>query len=179
MHEWNVLITCITGCRLHLAKVLRNFGHIKATGYRNVLLGHVESTGEFLDKVKALAAEQPETERMLGRIIPFDKVLQFTDPKELVTSLTDAVTDYIPRLQGKKFYVRMERRGFKGKVSSPEVERTVDDFVLKTVHETGGEAKVDFEDPDVIIALEMVSNIVGISYLTRDLREQYPFVRVE
>ncbi len=179
MDEWNVLVTCTMGCRLHVAKVLRNFGHIKATGYRNVLLGQVESIGDFLDSVKALTAEQPETGRMLGRIIPFDKVFHFTDPKELVTRLTDAVTDYIPRLPGKKFYVRMERRGFRGKISSPEVERAVDDFILETVRETGGEAKVDFEDPDVIIAVEMVSNIVGVSYLTRDLREQYPFVRVE
>jgi hypothetical protein len=43
----------------------------------------------------------------------------------------------------------------------------------------GSEAIVDFENADMIIVAEMVSRLVGVSLLTREVREEYPFVRVE
>lgn len=179
MHEWNVLVTSLMGHSRDLKKVLKEFGDFKATGFRGVLLGRVDSVEGFLERLKDLAAERPEIERILGRVIPFDKVLHFAVPEELAEKLYEAVSDYIPQLTGKKFHVRIERRGFKGKISSPEVERAIDQFVLKRVDETGGETKVDFEDPDLTIVIETVSNLVGIRLLTRGEREKYPFVRVE
>jgi tRNA(Ser,Leu) C12 N-acetylase TAN1 len=45
--------------------------------------------------------------------------------------------------------------------------------------EKGNKAEVDFEEADMIIIAEMVSNLVGIALLTKEVREKYPSVRVE
>jgi tRNA(Ser,Leu) C12 N-acetylase TAN1 len=37
---------------------------------------------------------------------------------------------------------------------------------------------VDFHDPDIIIAIEIVGDECGIGFITKSLRERYPFVKV-
>ena len=76
------------------------------------------------------------------------------------------------------FYVRLERRGLKGRLISSEIERALDTFLLNLIHAGGGTAQIDFADPDSIIAIETFGERGGIALLTQSLRERYPFVHV-
>ena len=40
-------------------------------------------------------------------------------------------------------------------------------------------AGVDFRDPDVVFAVERIGDRGGIGLLTRELRERFPFVRID
>jgi hypothetical protein len=53
----------------------------------------------------------------LGRVIPFEHCFLFT-PDIFLPQLQAALTPYAARLYGQRFYLRLERRGLKGR-SSP------------------------------------------------------------
>ncbi len=175
----NMLVTALMGRRRELAAVLREYGEFKPTGYRGVMLGHVPAVDPFLQSVQELIAQGHAVKGMLARVIPFDKTFHFAGPDDLLDRLFEAVTDYVPRVAGRRFYVRMERRGFKGKIMTPEVERAVDRYMQQAVGTTGDAATVDYDDPDEIIVIETVTKFVGVACLGRALREAYRFVRVE
>jgi hypothetical protein len=73
----------------------------------------------------------------------------------------------------------MHRRGFKGRLSSLEEERMLDEFLLKLTKEGSNLGHVTFEGPDVIIAVETVAHRAGLSLWTREDLHRYPFVRIE
>jgi len=60
----------------------------------------------------------------------------------------------------------MHRRGFRGRLSSQHEERFVDHFLMERLSEQGQEARIAFDDPDVIIALDSVGQRTGISLWT-------------
>lgn len=73
----------------------------------------------------------------------------------------------------------MQRRGFKGRLSSLEEEKMPDEFLLELTKERGNPGHVTFEGPDVIIAVETVAHRAGLSLWTHEDLQRYPFVRVE
>jgi len=82
------------------------------------------------------------------------------------------------QIEAKSFYVRLERRGLKGIVHTPTVEREVGAALVSTADAHGGRPTVRFQDPDIIVAIETTGRTVGVGFLTRELRTAFPFVRV-
>lgn len=72
--------------------------------------------------------------------------------------MKETVSEWVPQLEGKGFHVRMHRRGFKGRLSSLEEEKMLDEFLLELTKERGNPGHVTFEGPDVIIAVETVAH---------------------
>jgi tRNA(Ser,Leu) C12 N-acetylase TAN1 len=72
------------------------------------------------------------------------------------------------RLAGRRFYVRLERRGHKGEILSPEAERTLDAFIKEELMQRGETAEIDFNHPDAIVALETLGDRLGVGLLTRE-----------
>jgi len=91
----------------------------------------------------------------------------------------ETVSEWVPQLEGKGFHVRMHRRGFKGRLSSLEEEKMLDEFLLVLTKDGGSPGHVTFERPDVIIAVETVAHRAGLSLWTHEDLQKYPFVRVE
>ncbi|HXE96756.1 MAG TPA: THUMP domain-containing protein, partial [Dongiaceae bacterium] len=77
------------------------------------------------------------------------------------------------------FHVRMHRRGFKGKLSSAEEERFLDEILLQRLEDAGTPGKVAFDDPDVIIALETIGQQAGLSLFGRDELKRYSLLHVD
>jgi hypothetical protein len=57
----------------------------------------------------------------------------------------------------------MHRRGFKGRLSSVEEERFLDNILLKALEKAGSRGRISFEKPDTFIALETVGPRAGLS----------------
>ena len=85
----------------------------------------------------------------------------------------------MPELAQKSFHVRMHRRGFKGRLSSPEEERFLDDLLLTALEEVGTPGRISFDDPDATIAIETVGQRAGLSFWRRSDLERYPFLRID
>ena len=73
--------------------------------------------------------------------------------------------------------MRMHRRGFKGRLSSHEKERFLDDILLEALRKAGTPGHITFENPDAIIAVETIMNWAGLSLWTREQLQRYPFIR--
>lgn len=72
----------------------------------------------------------------------------------------------------------MERRGHKDEVRSRAVEEIMADAIVQSMAQRGCTPSVDFQDPDVIITVEIVGDECGIGLITKSLHERYPFVKV-
>ncbi len=177
MREWNVLATSLEGRRPALLAALRPLGAFWGAGYRNVLVGRVDDRDGFLEVVRERLPVDPLLEGSLTKIVPVERTTQF-EAAGLSETVVRALASSTARLAGKTFYVRLERRGFKGVVHTPTIERVVGEALLDAAVAHGAAARVSFQDPDVIVAVETTGSTVGVGLLTRELRARFPFVRV-
>ncbi len=178
MMEWNILATAIRKQERYLLRLLSNYGEFRGSGYRDVVLGRVEDVNAFLEGLETLRREKPEKLRPLSQIVPLERTFQF-DLSNFKEKLKEAISPYIEQVEDRKFYVRVKRRGHKGEISSLEVEKEMDAFILEAINRTGKQAQINFEDPDKIIIVETIENRAGVGIITREMKEKYPFVKVK
>ena len=178
MWEFNVVATMAGEGRFrHLMEELRPYGDFHRTEFLGVIIGRVEDPAAFLETVREKTARQLIAFQDLGRVIPVERVFTFR-AEDFVERVCEAIHPYIEHLADKRFYVRLERRGLKGKIISPEAERTVDAFIEEELDRQGKSARIDFDHPDAVLAVETIGDRCGVALLTRELMERYPFVRV-
>jgi tRNA(Ser,Leu) C12 N-acetylase TAN1 len=150
------------------------------TDYMNVLVMQVDDIDEFLEDMHMLYAMHTPALHAIGRIVPVTHRFTFQDPQEFENQAREVVSEWLDELAGKHFYVRMHRRGFKGRLSSQEEERFLDTFILDELGKEGKPAaKVDFEAAQSIIAIETVGQQAGLSFWSSDQLERYPFLKLQ
>src|SRR6266571_5015161 len=169
MASWNVLATSLEGRRDALLMVLRRLGKFRRGGYRNVVVGAVESVDEFLARVREALDADPLLPTALARVVPIEATVRFEAPTAVET-LAAAAEPFVDRLAGGSFFVRLERRGLKGRLHTPTVWRALE--------ARGHTPRVEFKDPDAVLVVETIGDEAGIAVVTRALRAQHPFVKI-
>jgi len=173
--EWNVLVVCrqgpgVTGRTL---AALASFGRFRTGGYPQVLLGVVERgpapAAALSSGIEDLVAGRPPFDELMERVVPVERAVRFIR-QDVTETLCEQLEDAGPRLAGKSFHVRAHLRGLKGLVEHPAVERALGAFLAERAEEAGAPARVTFDDPDVIVAIEVAGQRVGYALLDRDLR---------
>jgi tRNA(Ser,Leu) C12 N-acetylase TAN1 len=179
MKDWNVVVSIKEKRFSQTVNILKEFGTISRTEFLNVLVMKVEDTARMCDTLKKRLEKDPSSLSFLSRLIPVTKSFAFQTPEEFETRVKETASEWVLQLEGKGFHVRMHRRGFKGRLSSLEEEKMLDEFLLALTEESGKPGHVTFEDPDVIITVETVAQRAGLSLWTREALKEYPFVRAE
>src|SRR2546422_7990213 len=177
MASWNILATSLEGRRDALLMALRRLGTFRRGDYRNVVVGTVESVDEFLARVHEALDADPQLPTALARVVPIEATVRFEAPTA-VDTLAAAAEPLIDRLTGGSFFVRLERRGLKGRLHTPTVERALGDHVWRALEARGHTPRVAFEDPDPVLLIETVGDEAGLGVVTRALRAQHPFVKI-
>lgn len=178
MWEFNLVATMASEGRFrHLMEELDLYGDFRRTEFLGVILGQVENVQTFLEEVREKRSRQLIAFQDLGRVIPLDQVFTF-HADDFVERVCEAIRPYIETLADRRFYVRLERRGFKGRIVSPEAERAIDTFIEEELAGKGKSARIDFEHPDAVVVVETIGDRCGVGLLTRELMERYDFVRV-
>ncbi len=178
MWQFNLVVTLAADGRFRpLWEELALYGDFRKTGFLGVILGHVAEPLEFLEFVREKRDQQLVAFQDLGRIVPLANCFIFT-PETFEAQLREVLAPYAERVNGQRFYVRLERRGLKGRIISPEAERNLDTFLLEKLVKIGGAAEVAFDDPDTVLAVETIGTRCGIGLLTKELLQRYDFVRV-
>ena len=177
MASWNVLATSLEGRRDALLIALRRLGKFRPGGYRNVVVGAVDDRAAFLDRVRDALGSDPLLPTALAKVVPIELTVRF-DPAAPVATLAAAAEPLLGRLAGGSFFVRLERRGLKGRLHSPTVEREIGDHVWKALEARGHVPRVDFRDPDAVLVIETLGDQAGLTVLDRPLRHDYPFVKI-
>ena len=65
----------------------------------------------------------------MSRIVPLDTVFSF-DLDSFLEKACKSIRPYLPRMSEHRFHVRLERRGLKGQIVSPDIEQALDNFIL-------------------------------------------------
>jgi adenylyl- and sulfurtransferase ThiI len=178
MQEWNILATAFWGRGKDALRLLTPHGEFKGSGFKDVLQGYVEDVHLLLDKLELMRQENPDKITSLSQILALEQTFTFNLP-DFMDKLKETVLPYVEKVEGKKFYVRVKRRGHKGEMSSLEIEKEISSFIFEKLEEAGKPAQVSFSDPDVIIIVETIANRAGVALVTREMREKYPLIKVK
>ncbi len=178
MKEWNILATAFWGRGKEALRLLTLHGEFKGSGFKDVLQGYVEDVNPFLQKLESTRRENPDKIAPLSQILPLERTFSF-DLSNFMDKLKEAISPYAEKIEGKKFYVRAKRRGHKGEMSSLEIEKEISSFIFEELQKAGKQAQVSFSDPDVFIIVETIANRAGIAFITREMKEKYPLIRIK
>lgn len=179
MHDWNTVVTVQDGGYDEARRLLERFGRVDRTDYFNVLLMQVGDYQQLLDHLREEAERDPQSVAPLARVMPVILSFDFQSPAEFEEKARQAVTAWIPTLAGKSFHIRMHRRGFKGKLSTVEEEKFLDGYLLEALEMAGNKGRIDFSDPDAIVAVETVGSRAGLSLWTREDLKRYPLLHLD
>lgn len=178
MEDWNVVVTANEGGFKQACELLAPFGRVKATSYFNVLTLRVDDTGTFLDELERRLAAAAEAGDCIARIMPVTQNFAFQSPEEFEAKAVAAIEPWLARFAGCRFHVRLHRRGFKGRMTSPVEERFLDHHIIGRLQAEGRDAEVDFDDPDLILAVETVDQRAGLALWTRDELQRHPLLKL-
>lgn len=179
MQEWNAVISVREQGFTKALDVFSEFGEVKRTEFFNILLLRARNTMQMLETLRERAAEAPESLTFLARLIPVIKTFIFNSPEEFEERARTVVLGWAKDLPGKSFFVRIHRRGFRGRLSTMDEERLLDTALLDELEKSGRPGKISFEDPDAVIDIETVGTWAGLALFAREEKERYPFIRVE
>jgi len=178
--DWNVIVSVHQHHFIAVRNFLYDYGEIKSTDYFNVLVMRVEDIEQFLQDMETAFSTAIPVLNYIGHIMPVTHRFIYQSPEEFEQQAKDVVMQWLDNLAGKHFYVRMHRRGFKGRLSSIEEEHFLDDFILDNLEQQGkAQAKIDFEDPDNVIAVETIGQEAGLSLWSREQLAHYPFLKLK
>jgi tRNA(Ser,Leu) C12 N-acetylase TAN1 len=179
MLDWNVVVSVHEDGYRDAVRLLQQFGRVNPTDYYNILVMKVPDTSVFLDRLAALVDEAPGILNDISRVVPSEEGFDFESAQEFESKARDVALSWAPELAQKTFHVRMHRRGFKGRLSSPDEERFLDEVLLAALERAGVPGRISFEAPDAIIAIETVGQRAGMSFWRRADLERYPFLRLD
>jgi tRNA(Ser,Leu) C12 N-acetylase TAN1 len=178
--DWNVIVSVNQYGYMAVRDFLHDYGKVKSTDFFNVLVMRVEDIEQFLDDMESAFSTADPVMKHIGHIMPVTDSFIYQSPEEFEQQAKEIVTHWLDKLAGQHFYVRMHRRGFKGRLSSIDEERFLDEFILDSLEQQGKPpAKLDFEDPDTVIALETVGQEAGLSLWSREQLVRYPFLKLK
>ncbi len=179
MKNWNVVAVAQGDGFNEALRALREFGLAQRSRFFNVIEMSVANTREFLDGIARKFSENPELPGLFSRLLPVEMTFAFSTGEEFRKKAGESVAAFVPELKGKSFHVRIHRRGFKKRFSSPDEERFLDQLVLGELERSGSPGRISFEDPDAIIAIETLEDRAGAALWSREDMARYPFIRVE
>jgi hypothetical protein len=179
MHHWNAVITVREGGFVAACRLLEPFGPVKKTDFFNTLVMRASDPFRLLADLQGAAAASPDIAAAISRFTPMERRFAFRTVAELDARCREVMREWLPRLDHGSFHVRMHRRGFKGKLSSMEQERLLDDFLLRELATAGIPGRVAFDDPGAIVVLETVGPQAGLSLFRRDELQRFPLLHLD
>lgn len=179
MRDWNAVITVREGGFASACRLLEPFGAVRKTEFFNTLVMRSADPFQLLADLEGQLAVNAAISAWVSRFMPMQRLFAYQSVAEFELRCREAVLEWLPRLANARFHVRMHRRGFKGKLSSAEEERFLDEFLLQRLAEGGRPGKVAFEDPDAVIALETIGPQAGLSIFGRDELRRFSLLHLD
>lgn len=179
MHDWNAVITVREGGFVPACRLLEPFGQVRKTEFFNTLVMRADDPFGLLAELQGQIAGNPDIAAWVSRFMPMQRRFSFQFVAEFELRSQEAVLEWLPRLANSRFHLRMHRRGFKGKFSSADEERFLDEFLLQRLEDAGTPGKVAFDDPDLIIALETIGPQAGLSIFSRDELQHFSLLHLD
>jgi tRNA(Ser,Leu) C12 N-acetylase TAN1 len=149
-------------------RALQELGPVERSPYHNVLIMNVEEPLALLEEMERLTEERPALYDAISRVAPAMHSFTFGSAEELKDTAGSVLLEWLPRLAGRTFHVRLHRRGSGRELPTPETERFLDDAILNATTAAGQPAHVSFTDPDAVVTIDTIDDRAGMSLWTRD-----------
>jgi tRNA(Ser,Leu) C12 N-acetylase TAN1 len=146
---------------------LQTLGPVAPSPYHNVLVMQAEDPLTLLDAVERATEENPALNDAVSRVAPSMRTFDFHLADEFREKADSVLLAWSQDIGGRLFHVRLHRRGAGHNLSTPEIEKFLDDAALTAAHETGMPAKLSFTDPDIVIAVDTIDDRTGMGLWTR------------
>lgn len=176
MLDWNILVKVKEHNFSPAYIFLEKFGKVYQSDFENLLLLKVEAIAQFMAECDRAFKEDPKLLNLFERIVPVTATFNFQSAQEFETKAKEIVMDWIPMLAGKKFYVRMHRIGFKDRIDRHEEETFLDLVILQELENIGKPGQIGGVDPDVIVAVETVTERAGLACWTSSDLQDNPWL---
>ena len=175
--SWNVLATAKDGRQRELARCLTRLGDFRWSHFPGLLLGRVEDQEAFFTQLMRCAEAQPGFLSPVARIIPITRTVRFTT-ENLLYQLKEEVLGWASRIESRTFHVVCQRRGHAGSIHGQDLQHALDDTLIQYLRASGLQPRLEFSDPDVVIAVELIDDVCGLGLIPKALRVRFPFVRI-
>jgi len=175
---WNVIVTLPEATAPQARRALRRWGTLHRTGYFNVLVTAVTDPDRFLRELGEAVAATPGILNFIAHVFPAQQTFDFATVEEFEKKARDAALARAPLLAGKRFHVRLHRRGLKGILSTPNEERFLDEALLQALSSAGTPGHIGFDDADFVIHIETIDRRAGLSLWSRDDMQKFPFLSI-
>jgi len=179
METWNVIITVHEGYYREAIEILEPFGTVSKTDFFNVLVLKVAETQKAMATFQTIWDEASQVRKAIARFVPVSYTFSYTNVVEFEKKALKTAFFLTRDLGGKKFHVRMHRRGFKKRISSLEEETFLDRVLLESLEKRGAAGSISFTDPDAVIVIETVGQQAGMALFTREELASSPFLHVD
>jgi tRNA(Ser,Leu) C12 N-acetylase TAN1 len=163
--NWNAVVMTGPGMVMKAVKSLGPLGEFRASPHGGVAIG-VVAASDVLAAATALYRAEPQRFEPVQRLVPIESVTVF-ERADVTETLCHALEASGPRIAARRFYVRCRLRGMDQHLEARAVERAIGSYLWELAEIEGAPAKVSFDDPDVVIAIEVIGNTVGYSFLGR------------
>jgi len=178
--DWNVVVTVQQQGYKSARSFLHEYGTVGKTDYLNVLTMQVDDIADFLEDMRVCEEMGTLSMNQVSRIMPVTQRFTYQTVSDFEEKARGVVKLWLKDLAGKHFYVRLHRRGCKGRLSSQEEEKFLDEYILQQLEQQGmGTAKVDFSAAERVIAVETLGQQAGMSIWTDEQLERYPFLKLK
>jgi tRNA(Ser,Leu) C12 N-acetylase TAN1 len=177
--DWNVVVTVRDGSYNRVRRALERIGSTHDTDHYNVLVMSTDDVPAFLEDVKQLLDDDPSLGDGIARVLPLVRTFEFADAAGFERCVMEIAEEWVPRLAGRSFHVRLHRRAVPEVVSARDAEQHFDRMLLASLREARTPGSIAFEDPDAVIDVETIGYRGGVSLWTREDREHYPFLRID
>ncbi len=179
MSDWNVVVSVHGTGFMRACEILRRLGPVNRTGFLNLLVMRVDDIAQAMERLRQWISENPTITDALARVMPVTHTFSFQTVEEFEDKAHEAAVSRASDLAGKAFYVRMHRRGFKGRISSQAEERRLSEAILEALERAGTPGRITFQDPDAVLAVETVGNQAGLALWSREDLQRYPFLKLD
>lgn len=157
MKEFNIILTSRRGNEIQCSKeftiLAKKLGYevdVNRTKFSGVLLCKIEGDPvEFVRRARKIIEDDPWRFKYIQRIIPIQWLLDFNSLRERAKSIE------IP--EGFSFKVVVNKRG--SELSSKEIIEIIASSINR---------RVDLENPDYIVQVEIIENLIGMSVIRKD-----------
>jgi len=175
--DWNVVVTAYREGFRPALRALRGLGRAERSGHYNVLLATVDDPVALLDALERRAQSQPVLNDAISRVAPALACFQHETDEDFERQAIAAVTPWLPRLANKSFHVRIHRRGAGLSARSQAEEARLGQALLAMLAQAGSPGRIDFDDPDAILAIDAIDGRAGLGLWTREDLRRHPFLR--
>lgn len=177
MKDWNVVVSVFQDGYRRALRALQKLGVAERSPYHNVLVIKVEDPVALLEAVEKRTEENPALYDAISRVAPAMRDFDFLSESEFVEKAKSIIREWLPRLAGRSFHVRLRRRGTKHDLRTQHTERLFNDAIVDALKQSATPSKISFTDPDVVIAIDTIDNRAGLALWTREELGRYHVLR--